>query len=58
LKTTEQFTRALERYQQSANKSWSLTDCANFQIMESGRIHAALAHDQHLARTGYEALLR
>jgi uncharacterized protein len=56
--TTEQFRRALERYQQSADKSWSLTDCASFQIMESGRIHAALTHDRHFAQAGYEALLR
>jgi uncharacterized protein len=49
---------ALERYQQSADKSWSLTDCTSFQIMESRRIHRALTHDRHFAQAGYEALLR
>jgi predicted nucleic acid-binding protein len=56
--TTEQFGRALERYEQSADKSWSLTDCASFQIMESEHIRAALTHDRHFAQAGYETLLR
>jgi len=56
--TTEQFARALQRYKQSEDKSWSLTDCASFQIMEAERIGAALTHDLHFAQAGYEALLR
>jgi hypothetical protein len=27
----------LQRYKQSADKSWSLTDRASFQVMEAGR---------------------
>ncbi|MHB8503422.1 MAG: type II toxin-antitoxin system VapC family toxin [Candidatus Acidiferrales bacterium] len=56
--TTEQFTQALERYKQSADKSWSLTDCASFHIMETERISAALTHDHHFVQAGFEALLR
>jgi uncharacterized protein len=56
--TTEQFTQAVQRYKQSADKTWSLTDCASFQIMETERIHAALTHDRHFVRAGFEALLR
>lgn len=56
--TAEQFTKALERYKQSADKNWSLTDCASFQIMESERIRAALTHDRHFVQAGFEALLR
>jgi len=56
--TTEQFTKALERYKQSVDKNWSLTDCASFQIMETERISAALTHDHHFVQAGFEALLR
>src|SRR5271155_2900492 len=32
--TSQLFEKALERYQEMADKSWSLTDCASFLIME------------------------
>jgi predicted nucleic acid-binding protein len=56
--TAEQFERALQRYEQAADKSWSLTDCAIFQIMEAEHIQAALTHDQHFAQAGFDVLLR
>lgn len=56
--TPEQFGNALLRYAQTTDKSWSLTDCASFQIMEAEHIQAALTHDRHFAQAGYEALLR
>ncbi len=56
--TSEQFESALRRYKQAADKSWSLTDCASFQVMEAEQIQAALTHDQHFARAGFETLLR
>jgi len=56
--TSEQFESALQRYQRTADKSWSLTDCATFQAMEAERIAAALTHDQHFAQAGFETLLR
>ena len=56
--TSEQFESALRRYKQAADKSWSLTDCASFQVMEAEQIQAALTHDQHFAQAGYETLLR
>ena len=56
--TSEQFERALRRYKQAADKSWSLTDCASFQVMEAEQIQAALTHDQHFAQAGFETLLR
>ena len=39
--TSEQFESALRRYKQAEDKSWSLTDCASFQVMEAERIQAA-----------------
>ena len=56
--TSEQFESALRRYKQAADKSWSLTDCASFQVMEAEQIQAALTHDQHFAQAGFETLLR
>jgi predicted nucleic acid-binding protein len=56
--TSEQFESALRRYKQAADKSWSLTDCASFQVMEAEQIGAALTHDQHFAQAGFETLLR
>jgi predicted nucleic acid-binding protein len=56
--TSEQFESALRRYKQARDKSWSLTDCASFEVMEAEQIQAALTHDQHFAQAGFEALLR
>jgi len=56
--TSEQFENALRRYKQTADKSWSLTDCTSFQVMEAEGIQAALTHDQHFAQAGFETLLR
>jgi len=56
--TSEQFESALRRYKQAADKSWSLTDCASFEVMEAEQVQAALTHDQHFAQAGFETLLR
>ena len=56
--TSEQFESALRRYKQAADRSWSLTDCASFEVMEAEQIQAALTHDQHFAQAGFETLLR
>jgi uncharacterized protein len=56
--TSEQFESALRRYRQAGDKSWSLTDCASFEVMEAEQIQAALTHDLHFAQAGFETLLR
>src|ERR1700682_6445859 len=56
--TPAQFESALQRYQQAADKGWSLTDCASFEAMEAENIEAALTHDRHFVQAGFEALLR
>jgi predicted nucleic acid-binding protein len=56
--TSEQFESALRRYKQAADKSWSLTDCASFEVMEAELMRTALTHDQHFAQAGFETLLR
>ncbi len=56
--TSQLFEKALKRYQDMTDKSWSLTDCASFLIMEEERLTAAFTHDRHFAQAGFQALLR
>ena len=56
--TSQLFARALQRYRDMADKSWSLTDCASFLIMEDERLIAALTHDRHFGQAGFQTLLR
>ncbi len=56
--TGDQFDRALVRYQSMVDKSWSLTDCASFLIMEAEGIEVALTHDRHFTQAGFQTLLR
>ncbi len=56
--TSKQFESGLRRYSRAVDKSWSLTDCASFQVMDEEHIQAALTHDQHFAQAGFETLLR
>lgn len=55
--STEQFRAALEQYGQVADKAWSVTDCASFQIMRVEEISAALTHDRHFGQAGFDVLL-
>lgn len=55
--TSIQFESALSGYRHAADKNWSLTDCASFQIMEAEAISSALTSDRHFVQAGYEALL-
>lgn len=55
--TSELFAHAVQRYRDTHDKSWSLTDCSSFAIMELHRLTAALTHDRHFIQAGFEALL-
>jgi predicted nucleic acid-binding protein len=56
--TAHQFENALHRYRKAGDKSWSITDCASFDIMERSSISAAITHDRHFEQAGFTALLR
>jgi predicted nucleic acid-binding protein len=56
--TPELFRDALALYQHRPDKSWSLTDCASFLIMDRQQIAEALTHDRHFEQRGYRTLLR
>jgi uncharacterized protein len=56
--TRRLFQDALALYRQRSDKSWSLTDCASFSIMDERSIADALTYDHHFVQKGYTALLR
>ncbi len=53
-----QFRAAVDRYASRADKTWSLTDCASFLVMEERGITEALAYDSDFLQAGFTALLR
>jgi predicted nucleic acid-binding protein len=54
----ELFAAGLERYRSRKDKSWSLTDCISFVVMERERIAEALTGDHHFEQAGFVALLK
>lgn len=56
--TSLQFSTAFDRYCSMADKEWSLTDCASFNVMGERGLTDALAHDRHFEQAGFVALLR
>jgi len=52
-----QLERAQGLFCSRADKSWSLTDCTSFVIMEDRGIRDALTGDRHFEQAGFRALL-
>jgi predicted nucleic acid-binding protein len=52
------FVAGMQLHRERGDKSWSLTDCISFQVMQQRNIRRALTYDHHFEQTGYEALLR
>jgi len=48
----------LVRYEQRADKSWSLTDCISFVVMEDQGLTEALTADRHFEQAGFGVLLK
>jgi predicted nucleic acid-binding protein len=53
-----QFQHALLFYAERSDKTWGITDCSSFQIMDRKRLTRALTHDRDFQQAGYQALLR
>lgn len=53
-----QFQEALVLYAKRSDKTWGLTDCSSFQIMNREGLTKALTHDRHFEQAGFQALLR
>ncbi|HEX5442625.1 MAG TPA: PIN domain-containing protein [Pirellulales bacterium] len=48
----------LQLHQNRPDKSWSLTDCISFIVMQQRGVNRALSSDPHVEQAGFEALLR
>jgi predicted nucleic acid-binding protein len=47
------YQRGLTLYARRADKTWSLTDCISFVVMEDGGVREALTGDRHFAQAGF-----
>lgn len=56
--TPNLFAAGLQLHKSRHDKSWSLTDCISFTVMQQRGINLALAYDEHFEQAGYTALLR
>jgi predicted nucleic acid-binding protein len=56
--STDLLQRAIALYSFRKDKTWGLTDCISFIIMEEYNITAALTPDKHFEQAGFRALLR
>jgi predicted nucleic acid-binding protein len=50
--------RAIGQFAKRPDKSWSLTDCISFLVMEDRGILEAVTSDHHFEEAGFVALLR
>jgi predicted nucleic acid-binding protein len=48
---------ALSLYESGPDKSWSLTDCLSFIVMQERGLTDALTADHHFEQAGFRALL-
>ena len=51
------FRDALERYRSRVDKTWGLTDCMSFLIMEQKGITDVLSGDRDFQQAGFNVLL-
>lgn len=55
--TSERLREALRFYHRHADKSWTLTDCFSFLVMQEYGMTDALTGDRHFIQAGFNALL-
>lgn len=48
---------AVELYRTRPDKSWSLTDCLSFAVMERRQLTAALTTDRHFEQAGMKVMM-
>jgi uncharacterized protein len=52
------FERGLDLYTRRPDKSWSLTDCISFVVMQERGLTDALTGDHHFEQAGFRVLLK
>ena len=55
--TSSAFRAATGRYRSRLDKTWGVTDCTSFLIMEEKGISEALSFDRDFQQAGFRALL-
>jgi predicted nucleic acid-binding protein len=54
---TALLSRALQLYAARLDKTWGLTDCISFLVMQDQNLTEAVTADEHFVQAGYQALL-
>ncbi len=54
---TALFDKGIKLYSNRADKTWGLTDCISFVVMEEKQCTLALTSDNHFIQAGYRALM-
>jgi len=54
---TALLSRALQLYAARLDKTWGLTDCISFVVMQDQNLTEAVTADEHFVQAGYQALL-
>jgi len=55
---TDQFEAGLRLYLERPDKSWSLTDCISFVVMQERKITEVLSSDRHFEQAGFRLLMQ
>jgi predicted nucleic acid-binding protein len=54
---TSLLNRALQLYEDRPDKTWGLTDCISFVVMQEQNLTDVVTTDRHFVQAGYQALL-
>ena len=55
--TTDLLNRGLDLYMSREDKSWGLTDCISFVVMQEQNLTDAVTADKHFVQAGFQILL-
>ncbi len=54
---TDLLAQALNLYQSRFDKTWGLTDCISFMVMQANNLTTAVTSDRHFLQAGFLALM-